>query len=97
MQEESKDARCIPYPPDLNSKLTVHFKFNIGDPVIVKGMNISGLVITAAVNHTGGKMYEISNGDKTRWVAESFLTINRDLYDPWCGTEPQPLRREGGE
>jgi hypothetical protein len=104
MEDESKDARCLPYPfpPPPPGGPTITFSFNIGDPVNVKGFGMSGIVTTLAVNHTGGIMYEVDNGDKTKWVAENFITLDQYLYEPWGGTkptepEPMPLRREGGE
>jgi hypothetical protein len=104
MQEGSKNARCMPYPfpPPPPGGPTITFSFNLGDPVNVKGMDMSGVITCLAVNNTGGRMYEVDNGNKSKLIAESFLTLNQYLYEPWCGTEPVPpgpipLRKEEDE
>jgi len=101
MQDESKDARCLPYPfpPPPPGGPTITFQYNIGDPVTVRGMNVSGIITTLAVNHTGGLMYEVDNGDKAKWIPENFITLDQYLYEPWYGTKPpppgpQPLRQK---
>ena len=94
MEEKiSQDERRLPYPPDYEQGLVAHFRFNIGDAVQARGFEFSGVVVCAAVNHTGGFMYEIDNGQRQKWLAEDFLRHNRPICFPPLG--PQPLRREG--
>ena len=90
-----EEERRLPYPEDYcyQKGLIAHFRFNIGDPVQVRGLEYSGIIVAAAVNHTGGLMYSVDNGNREKWLSEGFLRLNRPIGPP-PPPGPQPLRQK---
>jgi hypothetical protein len=88
----------FPEPPVICPQPThiVHFNFWVGDQVTVNGMDWTGLITAAAVNHTGGKMYLVDRGKDEKWIAENFLIPN---YGPFYrgGQGPLPPAAEPKE